>query len=466
MSQAGAVTLLRTAETTGLTAALSAALLPWRKPLAMHDPGKIVLDLAVAVALGGDCLSDIGLLRAELGVFGQVASDPTVSRLLSMLAGDAGKVVTAIRAARAAARAVAWDRAGDRAPDHGVDTGDPLVIDLDATLVTAHSDKERAAPNFKQGYGFHPLGAWADHGTEGTGEPLVMMLRPGNAGSNTAADHQQVLAAALAQLPSQPGYRVGRKVLVRTDSGGGTHEFVRYCHNRRLQYSVGFTLTTITAAAVDRIPQHVWTPAYNAGGTVRDGAWVAELTGLIDLTGWPPGMRVIVRAERPHPGAQLRFTDRNGLRLTAFATNTTRGQLPDLELRHRRRARCEDRDSCCEGHRTAESAATRFRRQPDLDRDHLLRHRTHRLAANVGPARPARAPLGTQTAASAAVLRRRPTGPPRPTNPTPLRRALALDRPDHHRAGPPAPRLTSNNPPLRPAKGHSSGPVEPRQPAR
>jgi hypothetical protein len=155
-----------------------------------------------------------------------------------------------------------------------------------------------------------------------------MLLRPGNAGSNTAADHKTVLAAALNQLPEQPGYRVGRTVLVRTDSGGGTHEFVRYCHQRRLQYSVGFGLTEATATAVDLIPAQVWTPAYDGDGTVRDGAWVAELTGLIKLTEWPPGMRVIVRKERPHPGAQLRFTDHDGLRLTAFATNTTTGHYP------------------------------------------------------------------------------------------------------------------------------------------
>ena len=190
-------------------------------------------------------------------------------------------------------------RDGDRAPDHGIDADDPIVIDLDATVVTAHSGKERAAPNFKQGFGFHPLGAWSDHGAQGTGEPLVVMLRPGNAGSNTAADHKQVLAAALAQLPFQAGYRVGKKVLVRNDSGGGTHEFVRYCQQRRRQCSVGFTLTETTAAAVDRIPEHVWTPAYDAGGEIRDGARVAELSGLLDLTGWPSGMRVIVRAERP-----------------------------------------------------------------------------------------------------------------------------------------------------------------------
>jgi hypothetical protein len=341
VSQAGAVLLLRTAETVGLTSGLSQALASWRKPLALHDPGKILLDLAIAVALGGDCLADIGTLRAEPAVFGAVASDPTVSRTIMTLAIDAPKVLAAIRSARAAVRSVAWDRAGEHAPDHGINTTHPLIIDLDATLLDAHSDKEHAAPTFKNGYGFPPLGSWADHGPEGTGEPLAMLLRPGNAGSNTAADHKTVLAAALTQLPWQPGDRVGRKVLVRTDSGGSTHEFVSYCHQRRLQYSVGFGLTETTAAAVDLIPDTAWTPAYDTDGHVRDGAWVAELTGLINLTDWPPGMRVIVRKERPHPGAQLRFTDRNGLRLTAFATNTTTGQLPDLELR--RRARCEDR---------------------------------------------------------------------------------------------------------------------------
>jgi hypothetical protein len=322
---------------------MSQALAPWRTALAVHDPGKIVLDLAIAVALGGDCLADIAMLRAEPAVFGAVASDPTVSRTITTLAADAPQAVAALRCARAAARALAWRRAGQHAPDHGIDADHPLIIDLDATLLEAHSEKEHAAPTFKKGFGFHPLGSWVDHGPAGTGEPLAMLLRAGNAGSNTAADHKTVLAAALDLLPCQPGYRVGRKVLVRTDSAGGTHEFVRYCHQRRLQYSIGFGLTQTTAAAVDQVPDSGWTPAYNAGGQVRDGAWVAELTGLIDLTDWPPGLRVIVRKERPHPGAQLRFTDRDGLRLTAFATNTTRGQLPDLELRHRRRARCEDR---------------------------------------------------------------------------------------------------------------------------
>lgn len=343
VSQAGAVLLLRAAESVGLTSRLSQALAPWRKPFAAHDPGKICLDLAVAVALGGDCLADIAMLRAEPGVFGPVASDPTVSRLIGVLAIDATKATAAIRAARAGARAVAWERAGRHAPDHRINTDHPLIIDLDASLLDSHSDKESATATFKKGFGFHPLGSWVDHGPDGTGEPLAIMLRPGNAGSNTAADHKQLLNEALRQLPWSPGYRVGHKVLVRADSAGGTHEFLDYLTARRLGYSVGFGLTEASAAAVELIPEKVWTPAYDADGQVRNGAWVAELTGLIDLTGWPAGMRVIVRKERPHPGAQLRFTDRDGLRLTAFATNTRRGQLADLELRHRRRARCEDR---------------------------------------------------------------------------------------------------------------------------
>jgi Transposase DDE domain group 1 len=165
----------------------------------------------------------------------------------------------------------------------------------------------------------------------------------GNAGSNTAADHKTVLASALQQLPMQVGYRVGKKVLVRTDAAGATHEFLDYLTARRLSYSLGFALNETMAAAIDAIPETAWTPAYDAEGQVRDGARVAEATGVVDLADWPNGMRLIVRKERPHPGAQLRFTDRDGLRLTAFVTNTDRGQLPDLELRHRRRARCEDR---------------------------------------------------------------------------------------------------------------------------
>ncbi|QHN26929.1 IS1380 family transposase [Gordonia pseudamarae] len=343
VSHAGAVVLLRTAHKTGLTSALSQALAPWRAPMATHDPGKIIADLAVAVAIGGDCLADINQVRTDPGVFGPVASDPTVSRLISTLAADATTALAAINTARAAARATAWSAAGEGAPDHGRDARAPLIIDLDATLVTAHSEKQQATATWKKGFGFHPLCAFVDHQGEGTGEPLAIELRPGNAGSNTAADHITVVEQALTQIRGTGGYRVGKSVLIRTDSAGGTHDFLDYLTRRRLSYSVGFGLTETIATVIDRLQPAAWTPAYDSDGTERDGAWVAELTGVLDLSGWPDGIRVIVRKEHPHPGAQLRYTDSDGMRLTAFATNTTTGQLAALELRHRRRARCEDR---------------------------------------------------------------------------------------------------------------------------
>ena len=335
VGQAGGVLLTEAAAVTGLGAELSRALAPWRKPLAVHDPAKVVLDLAIALALGGDCLADVALLRAEPGVYGPVASDATVSRTVAALAADADTVLAAISAARAAARARAWALAGTHAPDHGATAKTPLIIDVDATLVTGHSDKEQAAPTFKRGFGFHPLEAFVDHGPGGTGEPLFDLLRKGNAGSNTAEDHITVVRGALKQLPGhRPGRRAGRKVLVRIDGAGSTHELLGWLERQRLSYSVGFTLPADTPELLTKIPERAWTAALDANDEERDGAWVVEQ---------PEGMRVIARKERPHPGAQLRITDIDGHRVTAFATNTRVGQLADLELRHRRRARCEDR---------------------------------------------------------------------------------------------------------------------------
>ena len=344
VSQAGGLLLTETVRAVGLDRELSAALARWRLPLAVYDPAKVITDLAVTLALGGDCLADIALLRAEPGVYGLVASDPTVSRTIDRLAEDAPRALAAIHTARAAARLRAWGLAGVHAPDHGQDTDRPLIIDVDATLVTAHSDKEGAAPTFKKGFGHHPLWAFVDHGPEGTGEPLSVLLRRGNAGSNTAADHITVIRAALAQLPGhRRGRRPGRRVLVRIDGAGATHELLNWLVSQRLSYSIGFALPDSFTDKLALIPRRAWTPAYDCDGEVRDGAWVAEVTGLLDLRSWPPGMRVIIRKERPHPGAQLRITDADGMRITAFATNTATGQLADLELRHRRRARAEDR---------------------------------------------------------------------------------------------------------------------------
>jgi Transposase DDE domain group 1 len=344
---AGAVLLVRTAEAAGLDAALSRALERWRRPLARHDPGKVLLDLAVSLAVGGDCLADLAQLRTAPEVFGSVASDPTVSRLIDTLAADTPAALAAIASAQAAARARAWALAGEHAPDHATDAARPLVIDVDATLVTAHSEKESAAPTFKRGFGFHPLWAFVDHGPDGTGEPLAFGLRAGNAGSNTVIDHIAVLRAALAQLPG--GRRPGKNVLIRIDGAGGTHELLAWLTRRRLSYSVGFSLPGDLASiqqTLAAIPDGAWAPAYDADRQIRPGAFVAEVTGLFDLSSWPPGMRLIVRKERPHPGAQLRITDLEGHRITAFVTNTTRGQVADLELRHRRRARAEDRIRC------------------------------------------------------------------------------------------------------------------------
>ncbi len=338
VSQAGAVLLVETVRKTGLDRAISAGLAPWRRQRAVHDPGKIVLDVALAVALGGDCLADVGMLRAEPAVFGPVASDPTVSRLIDTLAAAGPKALTAIRAARSEVRERVWRLAGDAAPDRG----GQVIVDLDGVLVIAHSDKQDAKPTWKKSFGHHPLMGFVDHGSGGSGEPVAGLLRPGNAGSNTAADHIEAARLALAQLPKT--YRRGRHTLIRTDSGGGTHEFVAWLaqRGRWLSYSVGMTITDPIHQAVLHVPATAWTPAVEPGGEVRDGAWVAELAGDA-RKGWPTGMRLIVRKERPHPGAQLRITDADGLRLTAFATDTPNVPIAQLELRHRQRARAEDR---------------------------------------------------------------------------------------------------------------------------
>ncbi|MDP9840971.1 IS1380 family transposase [Streptosporangium lutulentum] len=343
ISQAGGLLLMETLRVTGLDKGLSQALQPWRAPRAVHDPGKIVADLAMTLALGGDCLADIAVLRSSPQLYGPVASDPTVSRLVTTLAAAGPKALRAIRAARAQARAKAWPLAGERAP--GAD-GTLIPVDLDATIVIAHSDKEQAAPTWKHTYGFHPMTAFIDHGPDGTGEAAALLLRRGNAGSNTADDHITAGRLALNQIPAH----LHKQVLIRTDSGGGTRAFLTWVTARRLKYSIGFNLTDDICAAILSLPKDVWEVAYDADRQPRDGAWVAELTGMLDLSSWPKGMRVIVRKERPHPGAQLRFTDIDGHRFTCFITGTRpgggRGQLADLELRHRRRARCEDRIRC------------------------------------------------------------------------------------------------------------------------
>jgi hypothetical protein len=335
ISSAGGSLLVETARSSGLSGGLSAALAPWRAPRSGHDPGKVVLDLAVAIALGGDCLADLALVRAQPDLFGAVASDPTVSRLIDMLAGDADAAVSAIRAARAAARARVWSR---RQPVPG--TG-RVVVDLDATLVLAHSEKEGATPTFKRTFGFHPLLAFVDHGVDGTGEPLAAVLREGRATANDAADQIAVLDAALGQLPAD----VRGRVLVRGDTGSGVHAFVEHITALGLEFSVGVYTHDTLADTVLSLPEQCWRPAIDVDGNPREGAHVAELTRWLPplRNPWPAGTRIIARREVPHPGAQLRLTDVEGRRITLFATNTRGGRIAELELRHRMRARAEDR---------------------------------------------------------------------------------------------------------------------------
>ncbi|MFB9164915.1 MULTISPECIES: IS1380 family transposase [Arthrobacter] len=344
VSQGGGIVLTEMLKASGLTTGLAEALEPWRKPFATHNPGKILTDLALSMATGGDFVSDIDRLRNQPEVYGRIASDPTISRLFKVLATvQPAKALVAINKARAVSRAHVWEKAGDASPLHGVSRKNPLVIDLDASLVNSHSEKDDARPTWKKGFGFHPLCSFIDHGLAGTGEPLVTLLRPGNAGSNTVADHIQVVKDSIKQLPK--GWRSGRKIMIRTDSAGGTHGFLDWLTDKRrnFSYSVGFPIHGAVAEVLPLVPKKGWSRAYDSDGTERDGAWVADITGMLDLKSWPAGMRVIVRKEIPHVGAQLRITDIDGHRYTAIATNQEHGQLADQEVRHRLRARCEDR---------------------------------------------------------------------------------------------------------------------------
>lgn len=350
----------QTIRVAGLRNALSSALAPWRPARARHDPGKVLLDVAIAVALGGDSLADVAAVRAQRDLFGVVASDPTVSRLFAALAVDAGTAdaaVAALRSARAGARERVWTRRRPLAGTPGTRDGGQVIVDIDATLVIAHSDKQGAEATHKMSYGFAPMCAFVDHGQHGTGETLALNLRPGKASPFNSADHITVLLAALQQLPA--GER--GQVLVRADAGGASKSLLHHLTDTGLQYSIGFPAHGPVQAAIETIPEQAWVAALDGDGAPRDGAQVAELTDWMPAPvkptrsparygpqEWPPGMRVIARRERPHPGAQLRLTDHHGWRITCFATNT-RGigwTMPTLEVRHRQRARAEDRIRC------------------------------------------------------------------------------------------------------------------------
>lgn len=363
VAHTGSVALRALADRTGLTAALSSALAR-RGFTPVHDRGRVLADAAVLIADGGRVMSDLAVLRDQGELFGPVASDPTLWRTLDGI-GDLQR--DRLAAARARTRRHVWAQVVAR---HGAipassvadrDLGRTIVIRLDATLVVAHSDKELAAGTFKGSWGHHPLTAWCDN----TGENLALKLRTGSAGSNTVTDHLEVLGAAIGQIPA--GFR--RDLLITCDGAGATKDLLAHittlnaAPGRRVHYSVGFDLDARCRTAIGKVPEALWENVINADGTERDldDAGVVELTGLLresvgpdgrpvdQLKTWPKDMRVIVRRERPHPGAQLSlFEEADGWRYQVFATNTPArfggklGQLAYLEARHRAHARVED----------------------------------------------------------------------------------------------------------------------------
>jgi len=336
VSHAGLVWLGGVADAVGLTGEMRHATrrLSWRK----HQPGLALIHMALGLADGATCLSDLAALRDQPRLFGPVASHPTAWRAFNRL----GPVeLRGIDTAITAARTRAWDASGV----DGLVDGE-FVIDIDATLVTTRADKQDAAPTYKRTYGHHPLLAMSAT----RGEILALQLRAGNAGSNTAEDHVTVLTDAIDALPDT--MRVGHghgddpihvttAMLVRTDSAGASHWFADECRDRNVNFSFGYQITGRIRDALMFIREDAWRPAVDNDGAQRDGAWIIELTDNVTMTDWPSGTRVIVRRERPHPGAQLTLFDTiEGFRHQAFITDSP-GDPVALECRHRQRALAE-----------------------------------------------------------------------------------------------------------------------------
>ena len=349
VGHAGSRLVADLAEATGLEAGFIDALAPLRQRASGHAPGRVALDLAVMLADGGEAISDLAVLRDQAELFGPVASAPTAWRVLKAMDHAA---ITRLRGARAAARELAWAQHAEarEALPQATAAGRAipgLVLDIDASIVICHSEKQNATGTWKKTFGYHPIFCFLDN----TGEALSGILRPGRAGSNTAADHIEVLDLALAQIPD--AHRHGAAILVRADTAGYTHAFLAHIRALRGQgvdvlFSVGAPIDEPIRQAITALPANAWCPAIEADGQVRDGAEVAELTGLLYGYGanLPTGTRFLVRRERPHPGAQLSLFDTiEGYRHQVIATDSPlgAGPLTWIEARHRAHARVEDR---------------------------------------------------------------------------------------------------------------------------
>ncbi len=327
VSRAGTALVAELADRLGLTMALSHGLADTRERPGGHDPGRVLRDLALTLCDGGDCVTDLGALRGQPELFGKVASSATAWRAIEKACGR----LDDLRAARARARATAW--AAGSAPQE-------IVLDFDSHLVTAHSDKEGATPTWKRGFGFHPLLCYLD----ATGEALAGTLREGRAGANTAVDHVEVLERALEQIPAS---HLERPMLARSDSAGATHEFAAALSETGIRFSLGFEMREAVREAILSMPEGAWQAALTQDGSEREGAAICELTGSVELAPeWPEGTRLICRRERPHPGAQLSFSDHDGHRFQCFITDQPGDDIAALEARHRAHARVEDRIRC------------------------------------------------------------------------------------------------------------------------
>ena len=333
VSQVGMHLLGDLADRAGLTSAYSAAV-PWTGERAPgHDRGRLLAQVAVMLAGGGQCVADMAALRDQVDLFGDVASAPTIWRAVSEV-DDA--VLDALRRARAQARAKVW-ASGD-APEQ-------VILDVDAALVEVHSEnKQSAASHFKGGYGFHPMFCFADH----SGEALAGILRAGNANANSGADQLAVVDLAIAQLPAEhrAGHRAGdaatgvvHPLVVRTDTAGYVAAFVVALVARNIEFSIGARVNDQVSAAIAAVPKGSWRRAIDGEGEPRHRGEVAELD--VSIPGWPPGTRAICRREQPHPGAQPRLWDTDGFRHQVTLTNSA-GDILELELRQRRHARVEN----------------------------------------------------------------------------------------------------------------------------
>jgi hypothetical protein len=325
VSHAGSALVAQVADKTGLTRALSLAVGQPGLRAGSHDRGRVIRDLAVMLADGGDCLADLRAVGDQAVLFGATASPATAFRVIDRIATTPG-LLDGLGDAHARARARVWELVG--APER-------LTIDLDATLISAHSEKDRAAGTFKGGYGFAPMLAYGDQ----TGEAMAGELRPGNAGANNAADQIQVAEQAVAQIPAEHVETI--ELVLRVDSAGASHELIDWCRDGRIEFSVGYDLTETVRAAILEIGEDDWVCSLDQDDNDRPNGQVSEITEHLDLSSWPHGTRVIVRRERAHPGAQLSFTDHNGHRFQAILTDQT-GPVAALERDHRARARVED----------------------------------------------------------------------------------------------------------------------------